>query len=217
MKAGVVPDGTILRAIRVPLGYWEGKDTDDDLDEEIEKKRREGYPSDNIVYEDSRSAVLIQDGREAMRRGMTETEALDRLLARFFAWERPEIAEFRKAVTQFRDDLPSGLDALRGEIDDAYRDNAPFRANAAPITGHHEKQSFLKAIYETFYKVWRGTRPAKRKHRAVGRTADGWSPAIPDRPGPVGGNRRHFASSKIIELFQMFDERIWWSQGGSNP
>jgi predicted helicase len=31
---------------------------------------------------------------------------------------------------------------------------AAIRANAAKITGHHEKQSFLKAIYETFYKVY---------------------------------------------------------------
>ena len=31
---------------------------------------------------------------------------------------------------------------------------AAIRANAAQITSHHEKQSFLKAIYETFYKVY---------------------------------------------------------------
>ena len=128
MKARVVPDGTILHEIRVPLGYWEAKDTDDDLDEEIEKKRRRGYPTDNIVFEDSRTAVLWQDGREVGRCGMTDVEALDRLLARFFAWERPEIAEFREAVRQFRDDLPRVLDALREKIDDAYRDNPGFRA-----------------------------------------------------------------------------------------
>jgi hypothetical protein len=33
----------------VPLGYWEAKDEDDDLDEEIEKKFRKGYPQDNIA------------------------------------------------------------------------------------------------------------------------------------------------------------------------
>jgi len=238
MKARIVPDGTILHAIRVPLGYWEAKDTADDLDAEIENKRRKGYPTDNIVFEDSRTAVLIQDGRELTRCAMTDVEALGRLLDRFFAWERPEIAEFRKAVAQFRDDLPRVLDALRGKIDDAYGANAGFRAvadafldharetinptlaeadvremliqhilteeifthvfdrqdfhrenniaqelyrlegafftgavkqdtlralkpfyaairaNAAQITGHHEKQSFLKAIYETFYKVY---------------------------------------------------------------
>jgi hypothetical protein len=28
----------------VPLGYWEAKDEEDDLDAEIEKKKRAGYP-----------------------------------------------------------------------------------------------------------------------------------------------------------------------------
>ena len=136
MKARVKPDGTILHAIRVPLGYWEAKDTDDDLDAEIEKKRRKGYPTDNIVYEDSRTAVLIQDGREVARCGMTDVAKLAELLGRFFAWERPEIAEFRKAVAQFRDDLPRVLDALREKIGDAYRDNASFRASAAAFLDH---------------------------------------------------------------------------------
>lgn len=40
----VYPDGTILHDLRVPLGYWEAKDTDDDLTVEIDKKQRKGYP-----------------------------------------------------------------------------------------------------------------------------------------------------------------------------
>jgi hypothetical protein len=59
-------DGALLHEIRVPFGYWEAKDTDDDLDGEIEKKKRKGYPQDNIIYEDSRTAVLIQN--RAIRR-----------------------------------------------------------------------------------------------------------------------------------------------------
>jgi hypothetical protein len=42
-KTRVYPDGTLMYALRVPFGYWEAKDTDDDLDEEIEKKFRKGY------------------------------------------------------------------------------------------------------------------------------------------------------------------------------
>ena len=30
------------------VGYWEAKDEEDDLDEEIQKKFRKGYPQDNI-------------------------------------------------------------------------------------------------------------------------------------------------------------------------
>ena len=51
----------------MPFGYWEAKDEDDDLDEEIEKKFRKGYPQDNIIFEDSRDAVLIQNKQEVMR------------------------------------------------------------------------------------------------------------------------------------------------------
>ena len=54
----------------VPLGYWEAKDEDDDLDEEIEKKFRKGYPQDNIIFEDSHKAVLIQDKQAVMRCGV---------------------------------------------------------------------------------------------------------------------------------------------------
>jgi predicted helicase len=169
---------------------------------------------------------------------MTDVTELNRLLTRFFAYERPEIEDFRKAVQQFKTDLPAVLEALRARIDAAYADNAGFQAaaeaflaqakqtinpsvtdtdvremliqhilteeifshvfndgefhrenniakalyglesqfftgavkretlhalqpyyaainsNAALITSHHEKQTFLKVIYENFYKVY---------------------------------------------------------------
>lgn len=238
IKTTVRPDGTVLHDIRVPLGYWEAKDTKDDLDEEIRKKFARGYPQDNIIFENSQTAVLYQNRQEVTRAQMTDTQALSRLVALFFAYERPEIAEFRKAVEKFKADLPTVLDALRQRIDTAYRENAAFcaeaarflatcketinptigeadvremliqhilteeifthvfnegdfhhenniakelyalegkfftgavkretlkglepyyaaiRANAAQITSHSEKQTFLKVIYENFYKVY---------------------------------------------------------------
>lgn len=36
-------DGALLHTLRVPFGYWEAKDTNDDLDAEIERKFRAGY------------------------------------------------------------------------------------------------------------------------------------------------------------------------------
>lgn len=237
-KTRVIPDGTILHDLRVPLGYWEAKDTADDLDEEISKKFAKGYPQDNIVFENSHTAVLIQNRQEVMRAAMTDVTELNRLLTRFFAYERPEIEDFRKAVQQFKTDLPAVLEALRARIDAAYAENAGFQAaaeaflaqakqtinpsvtdtdvremliqhilteeifshvfndgefhrenniaralyglesqfftgavkretlhalqpyyaainsNAALITSHHEKQTFLKVIYENFYKVY---------------------------------------------------------------
>lgn len=129
--ARITPDGCVLHELRLPLGWWEAKDDDDDLDAEIARKFRRGYPRDNIIFENGATAVLHQNGAEALRCDMTDTAGLERLLKLFFAWERPEIAQFRGAVAQFRGDLPTVLDALRARIDTAYADNPGFRDHAA--------------------------------------------------------------------------------------
>jgi predicted helicase len=125
------PDGTILHDLRVPLGYWEAKDTADDLDEEIRKKLAKGYPQDNIIFENSATAVLIQNRQEVLRCDMRDVERLGKLVALFFRYERQEIADFRKAVAQFSQDLPAVLGALREKIDAAYGANAAFIQAAA--------------------------------------------------------------------------------------
>ncbi len=125
-KTRVYPDGALLYSLRVPLGYWEAKDEEDDLDREIDKKKRKGYPQDNIIYEDSRQAVLIQNRQEVLRVSYDDPKALERLLTLFFAYERAEIAEFRKAVEQFKVDLPQVLAALRDKVEDASRTNKGY-------------------------------------------------------------------------------------------
>lgn len=135
-KNRIRPDGTILHDLRVPLGYWEAKDEDDVLDDEIAKKLRKGYPQDNIIFEDSREAVLIQNRAEVMRCRMTEGDELLRLLNLFFEYERQEIAEFRRAVQQFKTDLPAVLEALRGKIDAAYSGNTGFKVAADHFLQH---------------------------------------------------------------------------------
>jgi predicted helicase len=123
-------DGALLHDLRVPFGYWEAKDENDDLDAEIEKKFRRGYPNTNIIFEDSAQAVLIQNGAEVVRCKTDDGPALQNLLELFFAWQRPEIAEFKKAITQFKADLPEVLKELRRRIDDAQSTNAAFQADA---------------------------------------------------------------------------------------
>lgn len=124
-------DGALMHDLRVPFGYWEAKDADDDLDEEINKKFRRGYPNTNIIFEDSTQAVLIQNGAEVMRCKTDDGSELQRLLELFFGWQRPEIAEFRKAIAQFKADLPAVLTELRRRIDEAQSSNAAFQADAA--------------------------------------------------------------------------------------
>ncbi|MFZ1775353.1 MAG: type ISP restriction/modification enzyme, partial [Rhizobiaceae bacterium] len=182
--------------------------------------------------------MLFQNRSEVMRCDMTDTPQLLRLVTLFFSHEREEIRDFRKAVAQFKQDIPAVLEALREKVDGAYSGNADFKAaadkflahakdtinpsvseadvremliqhilteeifahvfdqgdfhrdnniarelyaleakfftgqlkrqtlkgletyyaairsNAALITSHHEKQAFLKVIYENFYKVY---------------------------------------------------------------
>jgi hypothetical protein len=129
----VYADGTILHDVRVPLGYWEAKDTADNLEDEIAKKRLKGYPQDNIIYENSETAVLWQNRVEVVRCEMTDLQALERLLTLFFGYQRPEIAEFRAAVAQFKTDIPAVLKALRDTLLDKlvrqYQRQATQRTN----------------------------------------------------------------------------------------
>ena len=130
-KTNISVDGALLHDLRVPFGYWEAKDEADDLDAEIAKKFRRGYPNTNIIFEDSTQAVLIQNGVEVVRCKTDDGPALQNLLELFFAWQRPEIAEFRQAIVQFKADLPAVLVALRDRIDQAQATNTAYQKDAA--------------------------------------------------------------------------------------
>jgi len=127
-KTNIALDGALLHELRMPLGYWEAKDADDDLDAEIAKKFKKGYPQDNIVFSDDTRFVLWQHRQEVMRCQVDDTAALEKLLKLFFSFERPEIAGFRAAVEQFKTDLPAVLGALRNMIEQSHESNASFRA-----------------------------------------------------------------------------------------
>lgn len=109
-------DGALVYDIRVPFGYWEAKDSKDDLEEEIRKKEAKGYPRSNIIYEDTKRAILIQDRNRVAEAEMADTDQLYDLLTKFFAYEQQAIRDFRKAIAKFAEDLPAILDALRTRI-----------------------------------------------------------------------------------------------------
>lgn len=132
-------DGALLYGLRVPFGYWEAKDEKDDLDAEIDYKFKRGYPQDNILFEDSRTVVLIQNREEVMRCETENTAALAKLLGLFFSYTRTEIAEFRKAVEQFKTDLPEVLKALRDMIEAQEFSNTKFRNESARFLKHAQE------------------------------------------------------------------------------
>jgi predicted helicase len=234
----VTPDGTLKDVLRQDWGYWESKDESDILDDEIQKKFDKGYPKDNILFEDSQNAILIQNGVEVFRISMKNADDLHKLITTFINFERPEIKNFRTAIELFKQDIPKVTETLRAIIETAEKENANYikaskvflklchdsinpevtkddvremiiqhiltedvfntifdetqfhrenniahelekvihtfftgsirktalgsiqhyyqaiNAAAAGIADHHEKQKFLKIIYETFYKSY---------------------------------------------------------------
>ena len=139
MKTNIALDGALLHELRMPLGYWEAKDERDDLGAEIDLKFRKGYPQDNILFTDDATAVLIQNRDEVIRCDMTDTRDLEKLLKLFFGFERPEIAGFRRAVEQFKADLPEVLEALRSMIEAELASNAAFARAAGDFLTHAQE------------------------------------------------------------------------------
>ena len=125
------PDGTVKDSLRMARGYWEAKDSHDDLDAEIQVKFNRGYPKDNILFEDSQTAVLVQNGNEAMRVDMSRDGELHRLIRIFLDYELPEIQEFRHAQSQFKTDLPTVLENLRATVTEAEADNPEYQEAAS--------------------------------------------------------------------------------------
>ena len=144
---GGIPDGTVKDSLRMARGYWEAKDTHDDLDAEIQRKFNRGYPRDNILFEDSQIAVLFQNREEAMRVDMREPADLNRLILRFLNYELPQIEEFRHAKQLFKADLPTVLENLRQSVEDAEANNPEYQQHAAEFL-EQCRQSISPAVSE---------------------------------------------------------------------
>jgi len=234
----VYPDGTLKDALRQSWGFWESKDEKDYLDDEIRNKFAKGYPKFNILFEDTKRAVLYQDNEFVMEADFEDDAELDELLNLFVSYEPKEVREFHKAIELFTEDVPNLAQSLREIIEeqiqinpefkskladflilcqkainpdiemadvremiiqhvltedifmrvfneaDFHRENAiaqhlqelvrtfyigttkrnihsriahyydTINAKAAQISDHHEKQKFLKALYESFYRAY---------------------------------------------------------------
>ena len=128
---GVRPDGTVKDRMRLAHGYWEAKDLHDNLEAEIQAKFARGYPQDNILFENSRRAILIQRGMVAMQVDMGDPAQLHRLIAAFLNFVTREVEEFRQAWQQFKEDLPAVLSSLRRDVAVAAATNAGYQTAAA--------------------------------------------------------------------------------------
>jgi len=122
----VQPDGVLKNALRLDFGYWESKDESDDIEEEIDKKLKKGYPLTNALFEDSATAVLYQNGELLLRADMKKPDELERILQAFVNFEKPEIRDFLEAIEKFKEDLPTIIETLRKKIKEEGEQNKKF-------------------------------------------------------------------------------------------
>jgi len=100
-SGGVIirPDGTLRDRNSLPRGYWEAKDTQDDLDTEIKRKIARGYPLSNIIFEDTQTGVLFQSKQKVNGPyGLGNPKELAALLNQFFSYTEPAIEEFEETI-----------------------------------------------------------------------------------------------------------------------
>jgi len=142
------PDGTIRTSMQVNWGFWESKDTKDDLDTEIEKKFAIGYPKSNIIFENSEIAVLIQDNNEVMRIDMKNAEQLDRILTALINFEPQEYKDFTNAINQFKEDVPNIVSSLMQMIEKQSLENQTY-IKAFKTFWEHCKHSINPEIEES--------------------------------------------------------------------
>ncbi len=120
-------DGALRDSFGLTLGYWEAKDTADDLDREIRNKINRGYSLQNTIFQDPNRAVLFQDGVEVLDVDLTEPERLREVLRTFLGYHEPEIERFHDAVGEFKKRIPDLAQGLVDKIEEARKADSDFQ------------------------------------------------------------------------------------------
>ncbi len=128
-KRKIRVDGEIRDQYKLRRGIWEAKDTSDNLDTEIKKKLATGYPRHNTIFENTKRAVLFQNGEIVLDTDITKADNLEQLLHQFLAYTQPQIESFHHAVTEFKRQIPKLGESLAQIIQKAKRDNKTFKAS----------------------------------------------------------------------------------------
>ena len=121
------PDGALVDEWKRPFAFWEAKDSSDNLFAEIENKKAVGYPLDNIIFEDTVTAVLYQDGYEARRTYIREKKNFAALLTQYFNYKERARQNFNEAVQSYGEQIRDIAGQLKGKIDAAHSDNPDFQ------------------------------------------------------------------------------------------
>ncbi len=120
-------DGALLDDFHLAHGYWEAKDSEDDLDEEIRKKLAVGYPQDNIIFWAPQRMVVIQQGQRVWDSPIAAPDLLIEGLRAFFTYQPPAYAGWQQAVEEFKTVVPALAESLLTLIEGERQHNRAFR------------------------------------------------------------------------------------------
>ena len=127
-QADASADGALLDNYGLNHGLWEAKDSADDLDKEIKHKFSIGYPKQNILFWQPDRAVLYQNSERFWEADLTKPDDLVKILTLFLEFAPPAIAEWEKAVEEFKDKVPQIGKALKDLIEKERQTNKKFIA-----------------------------------------------------------------------------------------
>ncbi|MXY95511.1 MAG: DEAD/DEAH box helicase [Caldilineaceae bacterium SB0670_bin_27] len=119
-------DGALLDKFKLARGYWEAKDSADDLDAEISRKLDAGYPQENILFQSPARMVVIQRGQRVWDTPVETPDALVAGLRAFFAYQPPAFERWQQAVEEFKAVVPELAAALLELIEGERRGNPGF-------------------------------------------------------------------------------------------
>jgi len=119
-------DGALLDSFRLARGYWEAKDSADDLDAEISRKLAAGYPHDNILFQSPARMVVVQQGQRVWDAPVETPDALVAGLRAFFTYQPPAFERWQQAVEEFKAVVPELAAALLELIEGERRGNQGF-------------------------------------------------------------------------------------------
>ncbi len=140
-KRRITPDGEVVDTFGLPYGYWEAKDTQDDLYVEADKKFAAGYPSKNIVVQSPTHALLYQHGQLQLDLDISEPRNLVNVLQTFFAYQEENISAWHTAVSEFKETVPELGEKLTALIETERQNNPQFQE--AFINFHEQCQTSI--------------------------------------------------------------------------
>ena len=140
-KRRITPDGEVVDTFGLPYGYWEAKDTQDNLHVEADKKFAAGYPCKNIVVQSPTHALLYQHGQLQLDLDISEPRNLVNVLQGFFAYQEENISAWHTAVSEFKETVPELGEKLTALIETERQNNPQFQE--AFINFHEQCQTSI--------------------------------------------------------------------------